>query len=228
MGRQASTARALNLVVSTQQEGQTRLQGLCAGNQSGATSQAFHEPMSTGAFLEFLTRLGCQGSGACWPGLQGLGAEMLERRREPCLSCDCKAPPSETIQCPPRSADWGRTHEFALQEVKNSVCSKSTGERGGIQAPGACGPGLAFSLFANLLRGCRLTAASVGTWRETKPGYPPPLPHPPPAFWGCKGEKEGFHPLRLRQPSNTPPKGRRILMSSRDPPNQKQKQLQTS
>ena len=46
------------------------------------------------------------------------------------------------------------------------------------------------------------TAASeVGTWRETKPGYPP-LPPPP------QGRKEeGFHPLRLRQPpSNTPPK----------------------
>ena len=38
----------------------------------GATRQAFHEPMSTGAFLEFLT--GMQGSGACWPGFQGLGA----------------------------------------------------------------------------------------------------------------------------------------------------------
>ena len=49
------------------------------------------------------------------------------------------------------------------------------------------------------------TAASeVGTWRETKPGYPPyPPPLHPAAFWGCK---EGFHPLRLRQPSNTPPK----------------------
>ena len=43
----------------------------------GATSQAFHEPMSTGAFLEFLT--GMQGSGACWPGLQGLGARPSGR-----------------------------------------------------------------------------------------------------------------------------------------------------
>ena len=51
----------------------------------GATSQAFHEPMSTRAFLEFLT--GMQGSGACWPVFRGLGpgpaAEMLERRRNP-------------------------------------------------------------------------------------------------------------------------------------------------
>ena len=36
------------------------------------------------------------------------------------------------------------------------------------------------------------TAASeVGTWRETKPGYPPyPPPPTPPAFWGCKGERK--------------------------------------
>ena len=53
------------------------------------------------------------------------------------------------------------------------------------------------------------TAASeVGTWRETKPGYPPtpppPPPPPPPAFWGCKGEWKrvftlsafGNHPTR--------------------------------
>ena len=55
-----------------------------------------------------------------------------------------------------------------------------------------------------------------GDLETTKPGYPPyppPAPHPP-AFWGCKGERKrvlaeerkGFHPLRLRQPSNTPPK----------------------
>ena len=51
------------------------------------------------------------------------------------------------------------------------------------------------------------TAASeVGTWRETKPGYPPypPPPPTPPAFWGCEGERKrvftlsafGNHPTR--------------------------------
>ena len=49
----------------------------------GATSQAFHEPMSTGAFLEFLTRLGCRDAGLRGLGLgPGLAAEMLERRRD--------------------------------------------------------------------------------------------------------------------------------------------------
>ena len=50
------------------------------------------------------------------------------------------------------------------------------------------------------------TAASeVGTWRKTKPGYPP-YPPPPPALPRVLGKEEGFHLLRLRQPSNTPPK----------------------
>ena len=74
----------------------------------GATSQAFHEPMSTGAFLEFLT--GMQGwlVGQVPRGLgPGPAAEMLERRRESRLSWNCIAPPSETIQCPPRSAELG-------------------------------------------------------------------------------------------------------------------------
>ena len=44
------------------------------------------------------------------------------------------------------------------------------------------------------------TAASeIGTWRETKPGYPP---YPP--FPICSGRKEGCSPSQ--QPSNTPPK----------------------
>ena len=52
MGRQA--VRALNLVVSTQQEGQTRLQGRLGS--------------------------GMQGSGACWPGFQQLGARPSGQR----------------------------------------------------------------------------------------------------------------------------------------------------
>ena len=109
---------------------------------------------------------------------------------------------------------------------------KATGESGGIQAPGACGPGLqgargpgpqglgpgpgAFShpnlsnykppgrSLAKAWVSAETAASEVGTWRETKPGYPPyapPLPH----ILGLQGRKEeGFQPLRLRQPSNTP------------------------
>ena len=55
----------------------------------------------------------------------GPAAEMQERRREPRLSWDCKAPPSETIQ-PPKVSGLGvvvaaRTHAFEMQqeEVNN-------------------------------------------------------------------------------------------------------------
>ena len=56
------------------------------------------------------------------------------------------------------------------------------------------------------------TAASeVGTWRETKPGYPPYPPPNPPAFWGCKGERKrvftlsafGNHPTRPPRSADT-------------------------
>ena len=64
----------------------------------------------------------------CWPGAQGLGAgpaaEMLERRREPRLSWELY------IQCP---ASGLGVMVAGLQEVNES---------GGIQGPGACGPGL--------------------------------------------------------------------------------------
>ena len=130
------------------------------------------------------------------------------------------------------------------QEVKNLACRKSTGESGGIQAPGACGPGLQgawgpgpqglgpgprglgpfprnlsnYDFFANLLagawrrRGCRLKRL-LRRWgpvgkrsRDT-----PPTP-PPPAFWGCKGERKrvftlsafGNHPTRPPRSADLP------------------------
>ena len=122
----------------------------------GATSQAFHEPMSTGAFLEFLTRRlpGCRAQGLLARFLVGPApaAEMLERPSKP----------------------------------------------------------LKLRFFANVLvgawrrRGCRLKRLlrRGGTWRETKPGYPPyPPPRHPPRV---KGERKrvftlsafGNHPTR--------------------------------
>ena len=176
---------------------------------------------------------------ARFPGAWG-PAEMLERRREPRLSWNCTAPPSETIQRPPRSADWVATQ----QEVKNLACRKSVRVAGsrpqgpvgqvsrglGARAPRAWGPAHqgpgAFSpqkppkpsnydFFANLLagawrrRGCRLKRL-LRRWgpggKRSRDTPPTPPPTPPPAFWGCKGERKRVHPLRLRQPSNTPPK----------------------
>ena len=130
--------------------------------------------------------------------------------------------------------------KLGLQEISDS---------GGIQAPGACGPGLqgawgpgpqglgpgppgawgpapqgpgAFSpqkppkprklrffrkppggSLAKAWVSAETAASEVGTWRETKPGYPPyPPPTPPPRV--CKGERKrvftlsafGNHPTR--------------------------------
>ena len=129
------------------------------------------------------------------------------------------------------------------------ACRKSTGESGGIQASGACGPGLqgawgpgpqglgpgppgAWGLFptkttqppklrffrkppggslAKAWVSAETAASEVGTWRETKPGYPP---YPPPPFWGERKRvftlsAFGNHPTRparsadvLRRPLN--------------------------
>ena len=119
-----------------------------------------------------------------------------------------------------------RPGPITQQEVKNLACRKSTGESGGIQASGACGPGLQGALGPGALEplkppggslakawvSAETAASEVGTWRETKPGYPP---YPPPPHltlhFGEKGR--GFsHPLRLRQPSNTPPKVGGLLL----------------
>ena len=153
-------------------------------------------------------------------------AEMLERRREP-----RKAPPPETIQRP--QGQRIRGYGSSLLGLRRGVCRKSTGESGGIQAPGACGPGLQgawgpgpqglgpgplqkppkplkLRFFANLLvgawrrRGCRLMLRRWGPGGKRSRDTPPTPPLPAhPTFWGSE---EGFPPLRLRQPSNTPPK----------------------
>ena len=122
---------------------------------------------------------------------------------------------------------------------ENSACRKSTSESGGIQAPGACGPGLqgawgpgpqglgpgppgAWGLFptkttqtsqitifrkpparslAKAWVSAETAASEVGTWRETKPGYPPyrPLPR-------ILGERKGETSATIQHA----PQGRRI------------------
>ena len=144
----------------------------------------------------------------------------------PRLSWNCTAPPSETIQRPPRSGVL-RPGIMGLtqQELK-------TRESGGIQVSGACGPGLqgawgpgpqglgpgppgAWRLFPLKLRFFRKraeTAASeVGTWRETKPGYPPyPPPHPLPHFGAVREKGRGFSPSPPSATIQHAPQGRRI------------------
>ena len=133
--------------------------------------------------------------------------------------------------------------KIGLQEVNS--------ESGGIQATGACGPGLqgawgpgpqglgpgppgAWGLFLKNHQPLKLrsfrkppggslakawvsaeTAASeVGTWRETKPGYPPyppPPPNPPPRFGAVREKGRGFSPSSPSATIQHAPQGRRIM-----------------
>ena len=151
--------------------------------------------MSTGAFLAILDRdAGLRGLLARSPGAWG-----------PVQQLKCwRVPVSHgTVQLRLRKRFETRTHDFKTQqEVKNLTCRKSTGESGGIQAPGACGPGLqgprarptsSLGLFrkppggslAKAWVSAETAASEVGTWRETKPGYPPYPPPPPPLRFGA-------------------------------------------
>ena len=115
---------------------------------------------------------------------------------------------------PPKASGLG-VMVATQQEVKNLRVAGSRPRGLGARAPRAWGPAHqgpgAFSpqkppklrffrkppggSLAKAWVSAETAASEVGTWRETKPGYPP---YPP--------KEEGFRPLRLRQPSNTPPK----------------------
>ena len=126
------------------------------------------------------------------------------------------------------------------------LAALSTGESGGIQAPGACGPGLqgawgpgpqglgpgppgAWGLFpqkhtqtsqitifrkppggslAKARVSAETAASEVGTWRETKPGYPP-YPPPPPRFGAVREKGRGFSPSPPSATIQHAPQGRR-------------------
>ena len=184
----------------------------------GATSQAFHEPMSTGAFLEFLTGLRGPDLGP------GPAAEMLERRRgtPPLMGY----PGFVSLQVPTSEAAVSGSHqEFAknrhMGKGARRLVTRAPSPRGpgpkllwrpGPQAPGAWIPPLSPVDFlqAEFLTSCcvsnpctitpnPLTLGGVGWF--PKATVPPTPPH-----FGQGRKEEGFHPLRLRQPSNTPPK----------------------
>ena len=52
------------------------------------------------------------------------------------------------------------------------------------------------------------SASEVGTWRETKPGYP--YPHPPPHFGAVREKGRGFSPSPPSATIQHAPQGRRI------------------
>ena len=180
----------------------------------------------------FLT--GMQGSGPCWPGFRAWGpAQAAEMQTEPfhgTVQLRLRKP-SKALQGQ-RTGGYGSVlrpgpmHLRRNKKLKTWLAgsqpvrvagSRPQGPVGQVsrglgararrawgpahQAPGAFPhKNHQITIFSQTSwwepgEGVGVTAASeVGTWRETKPGHPP---YP---------QEEGFHPLRLRQPSNTPPK----------------------
>ena len=139
----------------------------------GATSQAFHEPMSTGA-----RPWGRAQQLKCWsengnPASHGTVGQVSR-------GLGARAPRA-----------WGPAHQgpgaFSPQKPPKPLKLRFFRKRSG-------------GSLAKAWVSAETAASEVGTWRETKPGYPPTPPPPTPR------KEEGFHPLRLRQPSNTPPK----------------------
>ena len=160
----------------------------------------------------------------------------------PRLSWDYKAPPSETIQRPPRSADWGlwprvlrpgprilRRNKVAGSRPQGPVGQVSRGL--GARAPRAWGPARqgpgAFSphqtsqitifrkppggSLAKAWVSAETAASEVGTWRETKPGYPPyPPPPPSPCFGAVREKGRGFSPSPPSATIQHAPQGRQI------------------
>ena len=123
---------------------------------------------------------------------------------------------------PPRSADWGSRPQGPVGQVSRGLGARAPRAWGPArQGPGAFSPQkppkpLKLRFFrkppggslAKAWVSAETAASKVGTWRETKPGYPPYPPPPAPpfplAFWGCKGERKrvftlsafGNHPTR--------------------------------
>ena len=206
----------------------------------GATSQAFHEPMSTGAFLEFLT--GMQDSEACWPGSQALGARSEDgnpashgtvqlRLRKP-----SNAPQGQRIGGYGSVLRPGPMNLRRNKKLKTWLAgSRPQGPVGqvsrglGARAARAWGPahqGLSphlsnYDLFANLLvgawrrRGCRLKRllrrwGPGGKRSRDTPPTPPPPPPPPPRFGAVREKGRGFSPSPPSATIQHAPQGRRI------------------
>ena len=173
----------------------------------GATSQAFHEPMSTGAFLEFLT------------GMQGWGpAQQLK-----CWSEDGNPASHGTVQLrlrKPSNAPQGQRiggYGSVLRPGPNRLAGSQPVRVAGSRPQGPSRglgpfppPPLKLRFFrkppggslAKAWVSAETAASEVGTWRETKPGYPP---YPPPREKG-----RGFSPSPPSATIQHAPQGRRI------------------
>ena len=109
-----------------------------------------------------------QGSGACWPGPQGLAAaaaEMLERRGNKKLKT-WLAGRGLGARAPGLGARPTRgVGPFPHKTTQITIFRKPPG-----------------GSLAKAWVSAETAASEVGTWRETKPGYPP---YPPPPRFGA-------------------------------------------
>ena len=167
----------------------------------GATSQAFHEPMSTGAFLEFLT--GMQGWGPaqqlkCWSedGNPASHGTVQLRLRKP-------TPPN--IRSEPVRVAGSRPQGPVGQVLRGLGARASRAWGPAHQGLGAFSPQKPPKPLKWLLR-----RWGPGGKRSRDTPLPPPPPAPP-AFWGCKGERKrvftlsafGNHPTRPPRSADT-------------------------
>ena len=171
----------------------------------GATSQAFHEPMSSGALLEFLTP-GCRA--------QGLVGQVFSGARRSGCNAGAKRNPASVLR-PVRVA--GSRPQGPVGQVSRRLGARAPRAWGPAhQGPGAFSPQKPTQLSNTIFRkppGGSLAKAWVsaetaalegGTWRETKPGYPPyPPPPPPPPHFGAVREK-GRNPKTLNPKTLNP------------------------
>ena len=136
----------------------------------GATSQAFHEPMSTGAFLEFLTRFGLK----CWSEDGNPASHDTVKLR---LGKPSNAPQDQRI------GGYARTWFAGSQPVR--VGSRPQGPVGQVsRGLGAARPVLSTCDFlpascgslAKAWVSAETAASEVGS-RDTPP-TPPPAPTP--------------------------------------------------
>ena len=170
----------------------------------GATSQAFHEPMSTGAFLEFLT--GMQGwlVGQVFRGL-GPGPAAESEDRNPASHGTVQLP----LRKPSNAPLWARS-PGGLGPGPPGLGARPT--RGLGPFPHKNHPNLSnYDFFANLLvgawrrRGCRLKWLLRRWGPGGKRSRDTPPPHPPPRF-------RGFSPSPPSATIQHAPQGRRITL----------------